>query len=147
MQTCTCPVHNTRVVFSIACGRIGRASAWTSFTVCKQSQAWVSLKNLLILWISTQSCDNDTSWVDLSAQTAGGRGGKAICSYKDRGGTLIMNTPKETKKGRRNIPLHLSDDCSFPLCLLRCLVSRCVDMDVWICYRWFRHNGLALLLC
>lgn len=90
------------VCFSMACGRMGPTSTGTSLTMYKKSQAWVSLNNLLILWISTQSCDNDTSWVDLTGQTAGGRGGKPICSCKDWGETLITNTPKETK-GQRDM--------------------------------------------
>lgn len=101
--------------FSIACGRMGQTSAWTSLTVCKNSQAWVSLTNLLILWISTQSCDNDTSWVDLTGRTAGGRGGKPICSCKDWGESLITNYPQRNNTGRRNISLCLRVDGSFPL--------------------------------
>lgn len=101
--------------FFVACGRIGLKGRWTSFTACKQSQAWVSLTNLLILWISTQSCDNDTSWADLVGLTAGERGGKAICSCKDQGwldgggGGFWLLTPlqKKTKKHPEYIPLCL----------------------------------------
>ena len=139
--------------FAVACGRIGPTSGWTSLTACKQSQAWVSLTNLLILWISTQSCDNDTSWADLARHTAGGRDGKAIYSCKDEGGAglwLLIPPPlppPPTKKKREGEIYPSPSLCSslYPS-LLRCLVSWCVDMDVWICYRRIWHNGLALLL-
>lgn len=100
--------------FFVACGRIGLTSRWTSLTACKQSQAWVSLTNLLILWISTQSCDNDTSWADLAGQTAGGRGGKAICSCKEHergaggwGLWLLILPTKPKKKKEKYIPPSL----------------------------------------
>lgn len=100
--------------FFVACGRIGLTSRWTSLTACKQSQAWVSLTNLLILWISTQSCDNDTSWADLAGQTAGGRGGKAICSCKEHewgaggwGLWLLILPTKQKRKKKKYIPPSL----------------------------------------
>lgn len=101
--------------FSIACDRMGQSSPWTSLTVCENSQAWVCLTNLLILWISTQSCDNDTSWVDLTGQTAGGRGGKPICSRKDWGESLITHTPKETKREGEIYPSISTSMTLFPL--------------------------------
>lgn len=143
LMMCVSVYVGVLLCFSMACGRMGPTSTGTSLTVYKKSQAWVSLNNLLILWISTQSCDNDTSWVDLTGQTAGGRGGKPICSCKDWGETLITNTPKETK-GQRDMYSSVSTSLPPPppISLLGCLVSQCVDMDVWICYR---HDGLAVL--
>ena len=139
-------------MFSFCRGRIGLSSRWTSCTACTQSQAQVSLTNLLIQWISTQSCDNDTSWADLVRHTAGGRGGKAICSCKDQGGAegwvgglLWLLKPPTKQKEEKYIPPYLCP--SLHPSLLRHLVSWCVDMDVWICYTRTRHNGLALPLC
>lgn len=67
--------------------------------------------------------------MDLSGQTAGGRGGKAICSYKDRGGTLITNTPKETK---REGEIYPSISLTIPRSLLVSLGVLFPGVSIWM---------------
>lgn len=66
-----------------------------------------------------------------------------FAAVRTEGRVWLLTPPKKQNEKEKYIPLPPPQCLSSPSFLLGCLVSRCVDMDVWICYR---HNGLALLL-
>lgn len=66
-----------------------------------------------------------------------------FAAVRAEGRVWLLTPPKKQNKKEKYIPVSPRRCLSSPSHLLGCLVSQCVDMDVWICYR---HNGLPVLL-